>query len=176
MKTMQGWLLAGLSLFTLSSEAADGISLTLGTSEDAQIAAVAVQWDWEKRWFTEGKWWLGGYWEADASYWRGDGSGENNIYGIGITPVLRLQRDAVGSISPYAEFGIGAHLLSRHTVHDDKNIGTNFQFSEHIGFGFLFGEDQKYDFSYRFQHYSNAGLSGTNPGIDFHELRLGYRF
>lgn len=165
-----------LFLATGPVRAVDGISVTAGTGEDADMAAVAVQWDWEKRWFEEGDWWLGGYWELDGSYWKGDGRGGDDIYGIGITPVFRLQRQVIHNVSPYVEIGIGAHLLSDKTVNDDKNIGTNFQFGDHVGAGIRFGQDLKYDLGYRYQHYSNAGLSSDNPGIDFHQFRLKYYY
>ncbi|HSI24846.1 MAG TPA: acyloxyacyl hydrolase [Methylotenera sp.] len=158
------------------SYAADGVAILIGSGQDANTMALSVQWDWEKRWFTEGDWWLGGYWELDGSYWKGKKQGANDIYGLGITPVLRLQRSTINTIMPYIELGIGAHLLSEKTVNDDKSLGTNFQFGDHLGAGILFGQDLNYDLGYRFQHYSNAGLSNENPGINFHELRIRYNF
>ena len=156
--------------------AVDGVAVIAGTGEDADMMAISVQWDWEKRWFTEGDWWLGGYWELDGSYWKGEDRGANDIYGIGITPVFRLQRSEINHVMPYIELGIGAHVFSEKTVHDDKRMGTNFQFGDHIGTGIRFGQYLNYDLGYRFQHYSNAGISNSNPGINFHELRLRYNF
>ncbi len=158
------------------SYAIDGVAIIVGSGQDANTMAISVQWDWERRWFAEGDWWLGGYWELDGSYWKGKDHGANDIYGLGITPVLRLQRSAINNIMPYIELGIGAHVLSEKTVNDDKRLGTNFQFGDHLGAGIRFGQDLNYDLGYRFQHYSNAGLSSNNPGINFHELRIRYSF
>lgn len=158
------------------SHAIDGVAIIVGSGQDANTMAISVQWDWERRWFTEGDWWLGGYWELDGSYWKGKDHGANDIYSLGITPVLRLQRSAINNIMPYIELGVGAHVLSEKTVNDDKRLGTNFQFGDHLGAGIRFGQDLNYDLGYRFQHYSNAGLSSNNPGINFHELRIRYSF
>jgi hypothetical protein len=32
------------------------------------------------------------------------------------------------------------------------------------------------DLGYRYQHLSNAGLGDSNPGINFHLVRLAYHF
>ncbi|HYE67522.1 MAG TPA: acyloxyacyl hydrolase [Anaerovoracaceae bacterium] len=176
--THQLKLLVFMSFFAATpAHAADGIALIGGTGEDANMAGIAIQWDWEKRWFTEGDWSLGGYWELNGSYWKGDGpSPERNIYGIGITPVFRLERTPINSFAPYIEGGIGINYFSQKEVHGDKELGTNFEFGDHVGIGLRFGEDLQYDFGYRFQHYSNAGMSNSNSGIDFHQLRLRYSF
>jgi hypothetical protein len=161
----------------MPAHAVDGIALTAGAGEDANMAALSLQWDWEKRWFTEGDWSLGGYWEFDASYWKGDGPSPNkDVFGIGFTPVFRLERTPINQMAPYAEFGIGIHQFSTTKINDDESMGTTFQFGDHIGLGLRFGEDLKYDFGYRYQHYSNAGLSEKNGGVNFHQLRLRYSF
>jgi lipid A 3-O-deacylase len=176
MKKIVSLLSVFFSMAATPSYAVDGVAVIAGTGDDADMMGLSVQWDWEKRWFTEGDWSLGGYWELDGSYWKGEGRDANDIYGIGITPVLRLQRAAINNIMPYIELGIGAHVFSEKTLNDDKNMGTNFQFGDHVGTGIRFGRDLNYDLGYRFQHYSNAGLSNHNPGINFHELRIRYNF
>ncbi len=169
---------AALSGFLITpAYAADGAALIVGSGEDAEMAALTLQWDWEKRWFTDGDWSLGGYWELDASYWKGSGpSPEKDVFGIGFTPVFRFERTATNQMAPYAEFGIGIHQFSTTKINGDKSMGTTFQFGDHVGLGFRFGEDLKYDFGYRYQHYSNAGLSDKNGGVNFHQLRLRYSF
>jgi len=168
-------LLCGL--FATPAHAVDGAALTIGTGEDADMTALSLQWDWEKRWFTEGDWSLGGYWEAEASYWKGDGpSPEKDVYGLGFTPVFRFERNVINGMAPYAELGIGMHQFSTSKIHGGKSMGTTFEFGDHLGFGVRFGQDLKYDLGYRFQHFSNAGLSDNNPGINFNEIRLRYSF
>ncbi len=55
-------------------------------------------------------------------------------------------------------------------------MGSRFEFGTHIGLGMTFGDRQQFDVSYRIQHFSNAGITSTNPGINFNEIRIGYHF
>ncbi len=166
------------SVFTASAPVAavDGFSVIGGTGEHADMGAVGLVWNWDKRWFTEGNWFLGGYWEADASYWRGDGPGGRSIYGLGITPVFRYERLPVNGFAPYIEAAVGVHVFSSVRLSDDKKMGTAFEFGDHVGLGFRFGEGLKYDLGYRYQHYSNAGISDNNGGVNFHQVRLKLAF
>ena len=120
-------------------------------------------------------WHVGGYWDLGIGYWRRDAlPGENeNIWEIGFTPVFRIQRNTL--TGPYAEAGIGAHLLSRTQI-GDKRLSTKFQFGDHLGFGYRFGVKGAWDLGYRFQHLSNASIKSPNDGINFHQVRLQYRF
>lgn len=162
-----------LSAVTLPAKAVDGIALSAGAGPDGDITQVSVIWDWESKWFTEGDWQLGGYWEASVSTIKGDGpSPQNRLYGIGVTPVFRLEPKAIGPFTPFFEVGIGIHNFSGTRIHGEKVFGTAFEFGDHIGVGFRFGNAGQHDLAYRFKHFSNAGLGGENPGINFHELRL----
>ena len=48
--------------------------------------------------------------------------------------------------------------------------------NDHIGFGWTFGDKNRYEIGYRLQHLSNAGLSDPNDGINFHQIRFGYNY
>ncbi len=158
--------------------AVDGIAFAGGSGSDADLATVSLTWNWDKRWFTEGDWSLGGYWELSGTAWKGDGPRpEKELYGIGIAPVFRFQRNAfANSISPYAEVGVGAYQFSGKQIHGEQSMGSRFEFGTHIGLGMTFGDRQQFDVSYRIQHFSNAGITSTNPGINFNEIRIGYHF
>ncbi|MCB5187347.1 acyloxyacyl hydrolase [Methylobacillus caricis] len=175
-KTISVFVLIG-SLHASQSYAVDGISLIGGSGSDADMAAISLHWDWDKRWFTEGNWFLGGYWELGASFLKGNGpSPHKEIYGVGFTPVFRFERQPINGIAPYIEAGIGVNQFSRRQVNGDTRMGSRFEFGDHIGLGFKFGDRQQYDISYRFQHYSNGGITSDNPGINFNQLRLSYHF
>ena len=176
MKKFFGVGLMMCCLLCSQARAADGIALIGGTGGDAEMVSIAVQWDWEKRWFTDGDWFLGGYWELNGSYWKGDGPDSNKIYGIGITPVFRLERTPIYNFAPYFEGGIGIHHFSEREISEEKRLGTNFNFGDHLGFGLRFGDELQFDLGYRYQHYSNAGISDDNAGIEFHQLRLRYNY
>jgi hypothetical protein len=160
----------------------DGVSLSFGTDEDsidADVYRVGLQNRWERTWFNGGAWNVGGYWDAELAYIDADaGRGENaDLYDLSLTPVFRMQRDTALSsgVSPYAEAGIGAHLLS-HTSLADKNYSTAFQFGSLVGLGIGFGRHGQYELGYRYQHISNAGIKDPNEGLNLHMVRLGYSF
>lgn len=168
-----------LGLLSFNAAAVDAMTIELGAGDESTSrVGIAAKWDWESRWFTAGDWHLGGYWEANISHWDGDDgkTGNDTITEIGITPVFRWQQNEPSAdFAPYAEIGIGAHLLSRTQI-GDKRLSTSFQFGDHLGFGTRLGDKGQFDLGYRFQHYSNAGIKKPNPGINFHLLRLSYSY
>ena len=170
---------AGLLLALLTSSPAwalSGMSVELGANEGVDMGRVGLQWDWNRQWFRGSDWHLGGYWDVSLGQWHRSsvGSGENrDITEIGLTPVFRIEPNSL--VGPYVEAGIGAHLLSQTTI-GHKDLSTNFQFGDHIGFGYRFSAHQGLDLSYRFQHLSNGGIKHPNPGINFHQVRLQYHF
>ena len=112
--------------------------------------------------------------ETAVSNVDGKKSGANKgVVIAGVTPVVRfLPKRSPG----YLEAGIGLNYFSEKTINSEKYVGTHFEFGDFIGFGFSFGERQQAEIGYRFLHYSNAGISKHNPGLDFHQVRLSYSF
>lgn len=72
------------------------------------------------------------------------------------------------------DVGIGGALLSRHHF-EQQDFGGPFQLVGTLGVGLpLYG---RFGAAYRFQHYSDAGLYGSDSlGADFHMIELTYRF
>ena len=170
-----GALTAACLLAATRAAAVDGFAIEAGNGDGTDMARVAIQWDWGKRWFQGAGWHVGGYWDLGLGYWKYDERpGQNgDITEIGLTPVFRLQRN--GFQGPYAEAAIGFHLLSRTTI-GDKHFSTMVQFGDHLGFGYRFGVKGAWDVGYRFQHLSNANIKQPNNGINFHQLRVQYHF
>ena len=160
----------------------DAMSLTYGEDmddNDSKLYRLGLQNKWERTWLNDGAWYVGGYWDAELAYMESDhkNSENDNLFDLGLTPVFRMQRDATLSsgVSPYAEVGIGPHLISE-TRLGKQQYSTAFQFGSLIGFGLGFGDKGQYELSYRFQHISNADIKTPNNGINLHILRLGYSF
>lgn len=176
-----GWVLMGMLVWQAETRADDRLFASGGYGTDGGLARIGWQRDWGAKWFADGDWYLGGLWEVDAGYWWGkDGGGDpdgEDLAEIGFTPVFRLQRHGPfeNGIRPYVELGIGAHVLSQ-TRYSDKRLSTMFQFGDHLGAGFAFGEGGRFTLTYRFQHLSNGGIKRPNPGIEFHILQLAYRY
>jgi hypothetical protein len=174
----KGTSAAGLGLFLCFAQAVhamDGVGFELGRGDDTDMGRISLRWDWSRKWFDSGNWHLTGFWEMAVGYWSGDGEGGVNLWDIGVTPVFRYQGRA-GNTQPYVEAGVGAHLLSRTYIDDERDLATGFQFGTHVGLGAMFGEGGRYELGYRLQHLSNGGIKQPNDGINFHQLRFTYRF
>ena len=169
---------AGVLLAAMSSAPAlaiDGFAVEAGRGEGVDRGRVAVQWDWNRQLLTFGNWHVGGFWDLSLGVWHdGDArAGQNDsIVDVGFTPVFRIQPNAL--VGPYLEAAVGVHVLSRSQI-GDKRMSTMFQFGDHVGLGYRFGKTG-FDLGYRFQHHSNASIKRPNPGINFHQVRLQYRF
>jgi hypothetical protein len=64
-------------------------------------------------------------------------------------------------------------FISHHEF-GNANLGTDFQFTTHIGLNWDFAPHVR--LGYRFQHMSNAGISRHNPGLNLQALSLSYVF
>lgn len=161
-----GALAAAGALFFLAAaaHAVDGIALEAGHGDDStSLLRLSVTDSWRKRAPATREWRLAGYWEISAGVWDNK---DESIADIGVTPVFRIERNAA-----YLEAAIGVHLVSTH-ISAHRTFSTSFQFGDHLGAGFRFGPQDRYDFGVRVQHISNGGVSSPNPGINFFLVRL----
>lgn len=155
----------------------DSATLTLGdddNSDNIDVLRIGLQNRWERSWLTDGAWYLSGYWDAELAFMDADTAVDDRLVDLSLTPVLRLQRDPdlSSGVTPFAEAGVGAHLLSD-TRLGNRDLGRTLQFGTHVGFGLGFGERGQYEVGYRYQHLGNSGGS-NGEGLDLHLLRLGY--
>jgi len=155
----------------------DSASFEFGSGPKVRMARFALQNDWDARWFASNGRHLGGYWDLSASWWRGtayrnvDGQ-HQNLGVIGITPVLRYQRD--DKLGWYAEAGIGANLFSELYNNDGHQLSTAFQFGDHLGIGYV--TPNKWELGLKFRHYSNASIKRPNSGANFVAVSARYDF
>ncbi|MEJ2382373.1 MAG: acyloxyacyl hydrolase [Gammaproteobacteria bacterium] len=175
-------LVAALMLPGLASAAlVDAVAVTTGTDSRASthvnMVRLSLQKHWQQRWFTQGNWYLTGYWELGFGYWHGNAgdTGRSHIEAVDFRPVLRLQRQVSSRDATqfYVEGGVGPALLSATHI-DNLQFSTTFQFGSHIGAGICFGRDHRFDLEYRFMHYSNADIKKPNDGISFNVVQLGW--
>lgn len=163
--------------FVASAVAADSASFEFGSGDKTKLGRIGVQWKWKGQWWHTNGTHIGGYWDLALGQWRANRfqnipGNTQNLTEIGLTPVFRLQRDSLRG--PYAEFGIGAHLLSELYDNNDRRLSTRFQFGDHLGFGYVF--QNNLDISLKFQHLSNASIKKPNDGVDFAVVRISYPF
>jgi len=161
-----------------SAKAVDSVSIEGGHGDTINAARVGMQWDWNQKWFAWHGWHLGGYWDVSAGVLNADSGGpvNNNAGDFSFTPTFRYQQTDLSKIAPYFDAGVGAHLWTRTTLTTHIKSGTAFQFGEHVGVGFRFGERGIYDLSYRYQHMSNAGIKEPNPGLNLQLVRFQIHF
>ena len=161
----------------VSSYALDSASIEYLTNPQAKQIRAGLQWDWNRRWLESDKAYLGGYWDLTLAEWREEKyqnvtGASKNFADIGLTPVLRFQ--GLNGTGFYAELGIGAHLFSDLYDNDGRQLSTRFEFGDHIGVGYVFGN--KIDLGLKYQHFSNGGIKEPNNGVNFTVLRANYRF
>ena len=164
---------ACFSLWSPAGSAVDGVSLEAGSGQGStRVARIGAQWNWQKKWFTQNRWQLGGYWDAQIGMWDND-AGPGSIADISLTPVFRL---AAADSPLYFEAAIGFHYLSDYPSRGGSAFSTRFQFGDHLGVGVRFGERKAHDVGLRLQHLSNAGIKNPNPGINLILVRYQYHF
>jgi hypothetical protein len=173
-----GFFLVAL-VISRSAKADIPLIIEFGHGGGVEMGRVAFQLDSKRRWFSGEEWQVAGYWEPALGFWRGgkisDG-GNRAIYEVALTADFRLEKKSLRFWSPYAEYGIGAHLITGHHVTEFRDLGGNYHFGNHVGVGLRFGEHNELDIGYRLQHLSNAGIKQPNEGIDFHILHLRYSY
>ena len=176
---MKRWVVAVVAawcgLVSGSASAIDGMAVEAGQGDGTDMARIAIQSTWQRRFFQGNDWHVGGYWDYGLGQWhRSSPAGQNDsITEVGVTPVFRLEQNSLRGF--YGEAAIGFHLYSRTSI-GDRRLSTAFQFGDHVGIGYRFGVKSAFDLSYRYQHLSNGSIKQPNQGINFNQIRLQYHF
>jgi hypothetical protein len=157
----------------------DSAYAEVATSSKVRMVRLGATHDFkpEWSWFNSNGTHLTGYWDASVGFWQARQwhnvpDAKKNIIDLGFTPVLRFENTSKKGF--YAEAGIGAHVLSRTYNNNDDGLSTAFQFGDHLGVGYVFGN--KWDVGLKFQHFSNGGIKKPNSGVDFVVLKAAYRY
>ena len=183
LKPMMATLVMTATTMVAPAHAVNGFTINIGNSDDdINLYRVAARFQWSKRWFEEGDWFLGGHYELGAAHMESDSAVFNttgaapNLQAVSFTPVFRLQRNAYGSsrVAPFVEAGIGLAYLTKDRIQNDSapgaDLGGHFQFENKLSAGVVFGKQQQYEASVNYFHYSNAGIEQPNDGIDSFSL------
>ncbi|SHH57439.1 acyloxyacyl hydrolase [Massilia sp. CF038] len=170
-------LAACMSFSSAFAAGLDGASLEYGRGPEVAMVRLAVQSNWDKRWFESNGTHVAGYWEGSLAQWRGDAyqnieGQRQNITSIGITPMFRLRAD--DGKGWYLEGGIGLHLLSKLYDNDSNMLSTRYQFGDQLGVGYAFRNG--WETGMTLVHYSNGGIKKPNSGVNFLMLRAAKSF
>lgn len=141
---------------------------------DQKTTAYVAGLTWDLPWhyqFGVGR--FGAYVEAAFGRWRTDTSrGKATSWPTQISAVPSL-RFCPGHSVWFAEIGAGPSYIVPLFNSGTKRFSTEFNFDDHFSIGRDFGH---FEVSLRAEHFSNAGISRSNPGENFGQVRVAYRF
>ena len=146
-----------------------------GVADSTRELAAGATWDWAwSKPFATGR--VTGYWESSLSRWSYDGQRKATWLGkVEVTPVFRYRPNS-GTSPWFGEAAVGLTLMTTLYATDRKSFSTRFNFGDHIAVGRNFGAGGRYELALRIEHLSNAGIQHPNPGENFAQVRLSYRF
>ncbi|PTQ67922.1 acyloxyacyl hydrolase [Pseudomonas sp. GV071] len=161
---------AALSLgMSLSASAAD-VTFAIGqTGESTMVYRLGTQFDFGTRWWESDVGHLTGYWDAGYTYWQGDKTSSN--HSLSFAPVF-VYEFAGENVRPYVEAGVGVALFAD-TELEDNDLGSSFQFEDRLGVGLRFAGQEV---GLRAIHYSNAGISQPNDGVEAYTVHYRVAF
>lgn len=162
-----------LATFTLNAgsitDRIDAVSVSYGQSKDnINVSRLSVRDGFDQEWGKSDVGYFDGYFELSANYFEKD---SDSNFGIALSPVFTYNF-TFGKLQPYLEGGIGVSLWSD-TMIAGRNLSTKFLFEDRVGFGIKY---DNLDFSFRYMHYSNAGVVQPNSGIDIFIGSITYKF
>lgn len=168
-----------LGLFTAGAfaEASDrgnwGAAIGYGKSkDDIHIYRLALQHEFSWQWLENRTGRLSGFHEVSAGLWHKHGDSLGTLM---YSPVFTYRITGSRHFEPYIAGGIGIGVISEEHI-DERNMSSHFQFEDRIGIGVRFGSDRRHDLNYRYMHYSNAGFTKPNHGIDIYMVSYALRF
>ncbi|MDI3356059.1 acyloxyacyl hydrolase [Pseudomonas sp. UYIF39] len=155
---------AALMGHSFTAQAA-GVEFAVGqTSESTMTYRLGMQFDWDKSWLQSDIGRLTGYWSGGYTYWEGDKTSSN--HSLSFAPVL-VYEFAGQTVKPYLELGVGVAVFANTEV-ENNQLGNAFQFEDRFGFGLRFAGG--HEVGIRATHYSNAGISSQNDGVESYAL------
>ena len=83
---------------------------------------------------------------------------------------LRYWLSSEAPVRPFAEGGLGLHLLSNVRI-AERQLGVAFDFGSQIAVGAVFG-DGRYELAAFAHHASNGGIKDPNDGINYFGVRV----
>ncbi|WP_020587066.1 acyloxyacyl hydrolase [Desulfobacter curvatus] len=138
-----------------------GVSLGYGQSVDnIDIYRAGLLKQWNVKWIESKTGHVDGYFELSYNRWE---NGGEEVNAVALSPVFQYVFHVENATwYPYIEAGIGLAYLDDYTI-NNRELSSNFQFEDRVGVGVRI---KNVDISFRYMHYSNAGLKEPNDGID----------
>ena len=151
--------------------AKNAIAVNYGQSkDDIDIYRIAIQQDFDKRWFETDFGYMSGYCEVAVNYWKASNNDTN--LGVSISPVFAYYFNTSSAYKPYIEGGVGASIFTKTHI-ENRDLSSAFLFENRVGVGV---QTDEWNFEFRYMHYSNANIVKPNNGIDIFIFSIGKRF
>ena len=152
-----------------ASLAPDGVDLTFGQGHSVFVSGLGVHWDALCQCAALKQYGFDTRLVAQLAYWHAQQhpTEHGSLFDAGLTPMLRWLGPGFGGVQPYAEAGVGIHLLSHTRINNDRVLSSAFQFGENGGVGLAFGEHHRYELGVYVQHESNARIKEPNNGLTY---------
>lgn len=141
------------------------------TGQSEMTYRLGLGLDWDKTWLQSSVGHLTGYWDLGFTYWEG-GDHTSARQSISFAPVF-VYEFAGGDVVPFVEAGIGVSLFSDTRV-GSRDLGSAFNFEDRLGLGLKIAQTHRV--GVRMIHYSNAGISEPNDGIESYSLFYSMNF
>lgn len=155
---------ATLMGYGITTQAA-GIEFAVGqTGESDTTYRLGLQFNWDTSWWQSDVGRLTGYWSGAYTYWKGDETVSNNS--LSFSPVFVYEFSSQ-TVKPYIELGVGVAIFSGTEI-EENDLGGAFQFEDRFGVGLRFAGG--HEVGIRATHYSNAGITSKNDGIESYAL------
>lgn len=164
-----GCLLA--ASMTTGAQAAT-ISAAVGeTGQSDMTYRLGLGWDWDRTWLQSSVGHLTGYWELGLTQWSA-GDHTSSRQSLSFAPVFVYEFGS-GNVVPFIEAGVGVSGFTGTKV-GNRDLGSSFNFEDRLGLGLKIA--QQHRVGVRIIHYSNAGISEPNEGIESYSLFYSMNF
>lgn len=156
------------------SLAPSGAALTIADGNNTRLYGAALHWDSLCACAALKEYGFDTRLAAQLAYWDGreHPAVRSSLWDASLIPMLRWIGPQLGAVRPFAELGVGAHLLSATRINTERTFSSAFQFGDVAAIGVAFGERQRYELSAYVHHVSNAGIKEPNNGITFFGVTL----
>ena len=155
----------------------DQLFIQASHAPTASGGGIGVGWNWPWVRPLGGFGVLAGRTDVILEHWRitrRSDEGGSSATRFGITPVLQWR--AARGAGPFLEIGLGINWIAPTYTTAEKRFGSVFNFGEHLGIGWRGAGALPWEWTLRYQHFSNGSLTRPNPGEDFVQLRVAKSF
>jgi lipid A 3-O-deacylase len=141
--------------------------ISAGHDTSVSIYGLALDWGfWQAASYVDGGR-LDARLVSELAYWHGNQrpTANDQLWNVGLMPVLRWTQSGGASPRFFAEAGVGGELLSSTRINNDQIFSTAFQFGESAAVGLILGPDDRYELGLYIEHVSNANIKRPNYGL-----------